>query len=124
MKNRVIITICDKEYVLITEEEEDYVKSIAKYIEKMIQDSIYKNVRSTKADAAVLTCLDLCDQRNKLQEANDNMRKQITEYVEELSVLNKKLTKYERERQKAKTPVDAFISVKENDSAEENQAVL
>lgn len=117
MKNRVSITICDKEYILITEEEEEYVKSIAKYIEKMIQDSIYKNVRSTKADAAILTCLDLCDQRNKLQEANDNMRKQIAEYVEEVATLNKKLIKYER--QKAKTPVEAFIA-----SESEKQAGL
>ena len=103
MKNRVSITICDKEYVLITEEDEEYVRGLAKYIENMIEESVYKNLRSTKADAAVLTCLDLCDQRNKLQEANDNMRLQIAEYLDELAVMNKKIMQYERNKQKSMT---------------------
>lgn len=58
----------------------------------------YNNLRISKADAAVLTCLDLCDKNKKLSENNDNMRKQIMMHVDEIALLNKKLAAYERQK--------------------------
>ena len=117
MKNKVKIEICDKEYVLVTEESEDYVYSLAKQINQMIDDSVFNNFRSSKIDAAVLTCLDLCDKNNKLTESNDNMRGQITVYIDEIAQLNKKLLKLERQKaqtQKEKTPASVTVSEAED----------
>ena len=98
MKNKITVELCDKAFSLISDESEEYVKSLAKEINTMIQETAYKNLRISKADAAVLTCLDLCDQNRKLTENNDNMRKTISEYIEEIGELNKKLAAYERQR--------------------------
>ena len=98
MKNKITIELCDKEYALLSEEPEDYVKSLAKEINQMIQETAYKNLRISKSDAAVLTCLDLCDRNRKLTDNNDNMRKTISEYIDEIRELNRKLAAYERQK--------------------------
>jgi len=101
MKNRVIVEICDKEYTLKTDDSEDYYKSLAAEVDKMIDDMAYKNLRTSKSDAAVLTCLDLCDKNRKLTDDNDNMRKRIAEYLDEIQVLHKTLASYERKKSPA-----------------------
>ena len=98
MKNKITVELCDKEYSLLSEESEDYVKSLADEINAMIKETAYKNLRTSKSDATVLTCLDLCDQNRKLTANNDNMRKQITMYIDEIAMLNKKLAAYERQK--------------------------
>ena len=98
MKNKISVELCDKEYSLISEESEDYVKSLAEEINAMIKETAYKNLRTSKSDATVLTCLDLCDRNRKLTANNDNMRRQITMYIDEIAVLNKKLAAHERQK--------------------------
>jgi|GEM_PF-1140007 len=98
MKNKITVELCDKEYALLSDENEGYVKSLAEEINTMIETTAYSNLRISKADATVLVCLDLGDKNRKLTENNDNMRKQITMYVDEIAVLNKKLAAYERQK--------------------------
>ena len=98
MKNKITVELCDKEFALLSDEPEDYVKSLAEEINKMIEKTAYSNLRISKADATVLACLDLCDQNRKLTANNDNMIKQITMYVDEIRELNKKLAAYERQK--------------------------
>ena len=98
MKNKITVELCDKEYALLSDETEEYVQSLAEEINKMIDDIAYKNLRVSKADAAVLTCLNLCDKNRKLMDNNDNMRQQITMYVEDIAELTKKLAAYERQK--------------------------
>ena len=98
MKNKIAVTLCDKEYSLLWDEPEDYVRALANEMNKMIDHMAFNNMRISKADAAVLTCLDLCDKNKKLTENNDNMRKQIMMHVDEIAMLNKKLMAYERQK--------------------------
>ncbi|MCL1858792.1 MAG: cell division protein ZapA [Oscillospiraceae bacterium] len=98
MKNKITVELCDKEYSLLWDETEDYVKSLASDINKMIDNMAYNNLRISKADAAVLTCLDLCDKNKKLIDDNDNMRRQIMMHVDEIAMLNKKLAAFERQK--------------------------
>ena len=94
MKNRVLVEICGREFALKTDESEIYMRTIASEINKMINESSYKSLRVSKSDAALLICLDLYDQNTKLNESNDNMRAQITTYVEEIGNLKKQLLRY------------------------------
>ena len=98
MKNRVTVELCDREFNLLADEPEEYVKSLADEINQMIEKKAYSNLRISKADATVLACLDLCSQNRKLIENNDNMIKQITMYVDEIRDLNKRLAAYERQK--------------------------
>jgi len=98
MKNKITVELCDKEYALLSDEPEDYVQSLAEEINKMIDEIAYKNLRISKADAAVLTCMNLCDRNRKLADNNDNMRQQITMYIDDIAELTKKLSAYERQK--------------------------
>ena len=98
MKNRITVELCDKEFALLSEEPEDYVKSLANEINQMIDDIAYRNLRVSKADAAILTCMNLCDRTRKLSDNNDNMRQQITMYIDDIAELTKKLAMYERQK--------------------------
>jgi cell division protein ZapA (FtsZ GTPase activity inhibitor) len=98
MKNKITVELCDKEYSLLSEESDEYVKSLAAEINQMIEKTAYTNIRISKADATVLTCLDLCDRNRKLVSNNDNMRKQIMMHVDEIAELTKKLLAYERQK--------------------------
>ena len=96
MKNKILVEVCDKEYALVTDESEEYVVKIAALVDKQINDTIYRNIRAAKIDAAILACLDLCDRNLKLAESNDNMRMQIAEFIEEIASLKRQLAKCER----------------------------
>ena len=103
MKNKIIVQISDKEYSLITEEPEEYVKMLATKVTKMIDVTAYKNLRTSKLDAAMITCLDLCDKNHKLTEDNDNMRREILGYIEDIGKLSKKLAAFERQQKSGKS---------------------
>ena len=100
MKNRVTVEIFDKEYTLITDETEEYVRGLAARVTKLMSDMLYQNLRTVKADAAILTCLDLCDKLTKANETHDNMQRQIMNYIDDISALSKKLARYERQKNK------------------------
>lgn len=98
MRNKILVQICDKEYSIITEEPEDYVKTLASEITKMIDNTAYKNLRTSKIDATMITCLELCDKIHKLTDDNDNMRREIKAYVDEIGRLSKKVAAFERQK--------------------------
>lgn len=114
MKNRVLIDISGREFALITDETESYMKTIAAEVNKMINESTNKNIRTSKSDAALLICLDLCDKKTKLSMTNDNMRAQLTSYIEEIDELKKRLEKTEQQL--------AIIKSKNNSADNDNDA--
>ena len=98
MKNKIVVELCDKEYSLLWDETPEYAKSLALEMNRMINNMAFNNMRISKSDATVLTCLDLCDKNRKLSDNNDNMRKQVAMYIDEIAGLNKRLLVYERQK--------------------------
>jgi cell division protein ZapA len=119
MKNKILVQICDKEYTLITEEPEDYVRKIASEITRMIDATAYKNLRTSKLDAAMITCLDLCDKIRKISEDNDNMRREIVGYIDEIGKLSKRLSVFERQKSGKKQAVQRFADEPEEAEADD-----
>jgi len=103
MKNRIAVEIAGKEFVLITEESEEYVRALACELNARIDDTLYRHIRTSRAESAVLVALDLYDENKKLSQANDNLRQQLSEYLEEIDALGRKLTTLEKEK-KPKPP--------------------
>ena len=128
MKNKVLVQVCDKEYSLITEEAENYVKALAAEVTDMIETTAYKNLRTSKFDAAMITCLELCDKIHKLSDANENMRREIKSYTDDIGRLTKKLATLERQKpakkqnakdaEKADSVEDAPDDITENETGE------
>ena len=54
MLNKVKVSICGKEYTLKTEEEPSYVYSLARYLEKKINDILASSSSVSSYSAAVM----------------------------------------------------------------------
>lgn len=109
--NKVKVTICGKDYSLMSEEKPSYYTSLAKKVENTINEMTSQSKSLTIQSAAVLAALSAFDDAQKANESIDNIRTQIKEYVNDAC-------KARAERDEAQKEIDALkikISQLEND---------
>ncbi|MGN0587014.1 MAG: cell division protein ZapA [Oscillospiraceae bacterium] len=109
--NKVKVTICGKDYSLMSEEKPSYYTSLAKKVENAINEMTSQSKSLTIQSAAVLAALSAFDDAQKANESIDNIRTQIKEYVNDAC-------KARAERDEAQKEIDALkikISQLEND---------
>ena len=82
-KNRMKLNICGTDYVIISDETEEYMKSIADEVSNEMDEVLKTNVRVSVVMAAALTALKYCDESKKYMNDADNLRTQIKDYLEE-----------------------------------------
>jgi len=95
MQNRVTVTVKDKNYTLLAVEDETYVKRVAAYVDSKLKETGTSGLDSV--DCAVLTALNIADERFKEQQAAENLRHQIKELLEESAKLKMELSEAKRE---------------------------
>ena len=77
------LNICGTDYVIVSDETEEYMRSIADEVGDEIDEILKTNVRVSVIMAAVLTALKYCDKSKKYMNDADNLRTQIKDYLEE-----------------------------------------
>jgi cell division protein ZapA len=95
MKNRITVTIGSRDYTLIAQEEESYVRKVASHVEEKMEDMM-RSSRLSVTDAAVLTALNIADDYFKMTETSENLRTQLKEYLEEASKMKLELSEAKR----------------------------
>ena len=95
MKNKVVVTIADREYTMVAVEDEDYVRRCAALVDGQLKE--LAGARLSQTDAAVLAAMNIADQYLKEQEASENLRRQIKDRLEENSRLQTQLSECKRE---------------------------
>ena len=101
-KNRIKISILGSDYIIASEEEENYVRQVAAETEKRIAGITRDNPRLSVTMAAVLAALDYCDEAVKATESADNLRSQIKDYLEDSSQARMEADEARRENEKLK----------------------
>lgn len=96
MRNRVIVTVGAQSYTLLTADEEAYVRQVAAYVDGKLRETA-RSGKMSAVDAAVLTALNIADEKMKEQEAGENLRRQIKELLEESAQLKLELSEAKRE---------------------------
>ncbi len=96
MQNRVTITIRGQRYTLLAAEGEEYVNRVASYVDAKLDETAAAG-KMALVDCAILTALNIADERFKEQEASENLRRQIKELLEEASKLKLELSEAKRE---------------------------
>ena len=117
-KNRIKISILGSDYIIASEEEENYVRQIAAETEKRIAGITRDNPRLSVTMAAVLAALDYCDEAVKATESADNLRSQIKDYLEDSSQARMEADEARRENEKLKKEVQTLRSRLEHQAAE------
>ena len=95
MKNRITVTIGSRDYTLLAQEEEAYVRKVASHVEEKMEDMM-RSSRLSVTDAAVLTALNIADDYFKMAETSENLRTQLKEYLEEASKMKLELSEAKR----------------------------
>ena len=95
MKNKVVVTIADRDYTMVAVEDENYVRKCAAHVDQQLLE--IANSRISQADAAVLAAMNIADQYFREQDAAENLRRQIKDNLEEVNQLKMELSEAKRE---------------------------
>ena len=101
MKNKVVVTIADRDYTMVAVEDENYVRKCAAHVDQQLRE--IANSRISQADAAVLAAMNIADQYFREQDAAENLRRQIKDNLEEVNQLKMELSEAKREIFKLQT---------------------
>lgn len=82
-KNRVQVKIGGATYTIVTEDDPQYVETLAEEISGEIRSICNSNPSLSMTQAAVLVALDQSDACKKASASADNLRVQIKDYLEE-----------------------------------------
>lgn len=81
--NKAYFRIQGKEYAVRTEDDPAYVTSLGARLDGDVSAIMADNSRASLTDALVLCALKYLDDRQKNNASADNLRRQVTEYLEE-----------------------------------------
>ncbi len=84
MENKKVeVKINNVEYMLVTNEPEEYVQRVALLVNKRMGQIQQENKQLSTAMTAVLAAINIADDYLKSEEALDNLRTELKAYVEE-----------------------------------------
>ena len=96
MANRVVVTICGEDYTFVAEESTSYMQKVGSYVgDKMTE--ILNGAKVGRTDAAVLTAANIADELFKSQTAAEQLRSQITGYLDEAGKAQAEVSELKRE---------------------------
>ena len=96
MQNRVTVTVGGLKYTLLAVEDENYVHRVAAYVNDKLKETA-KAGGVSQMDCAVLTAINIADERFKELEASVDLRRQIKDLPEENAKLKSELSESKRE---------------------------
>lgn len=101
-KQKVVVTILGQEYSLISSEPESYVHRCASLVDAEVRAMREANPSMSAVSAAMLAATNLADRLIGAQEAAENMRTQLKDYLEEVTRTKNELAETRRELNKLK----------------------
>lgn len=96
MKNRVQINLGGRDFTLLADEEEGYVRNVVAQVDEQLHKMMQESGLSLM-DSALLSAVNFCDEMIKAQETAENLRRQLKEYLEEASRIKMELSEARRE---------------------------
>ncbi len=83
-KNKVIVKIRNKEYIIMSSDPQEYILSVANELDARIKELAVSNSALHPERLIILASLNLCDEYIKLKETNKALQQQITNCTNEL----------------------------------------
>lgn len=86
-KVKTIVRIAGKDYVVAGYDPENYVRRVALYVDRKIQE-LSISTRRPASDCAVLTAVTLADELLKAQDENNRLRRELAETHRKIDEMN------------------------------------
>lgn len=114
-KNKVTITINNREYTLMSEDNEQHLNTVAEYIDKKIAEIVMASGgKLTLQDVSVLAAINVADDYLKSEETADNLRSQIKQYIDDASSASFENNRLKAEISRLKAELAAVKGMKPN----------
>lgn len=81
--NKVRVTVCGFDYIIATNDSEEYVQGLAQQLDADMNTILTSTPSASVAASAVVSALGYLDEVQKTRAGMDNMRAQIKDYLEE-----------------------------------------
>lgn len=117
--SKVTVKINGSEYTLMGDETEDYLFSIANFVDKKIKETLQSNPRHSTTSAAVLTAITLADDLFRFRKQLDETKKAISEPEKLLASLKEEHERLKGEYLQLQSRLDAAAA----DSMEKEQDI-
>lgn len=78
------IHIFDREYNLRANEDEEYLKQIASYVDEKVRGIASSAPQKDKEEVSILTCLNIADELHKEREKNIKAKERIQQLIEKV----------------------------------------
>jgi len=102
----VTVRVNSKEYQLVGNEKEEYLHTVANYVDKKIKNIMENNPKLSTSEAAILTAMNSADEFYKSGEYNEKLSDEIEELKNKADELSKKVTKLNEEKEELRTEID------------------
>lgn len=96
MKNRVKVTIAEREYTLTAAEDEAYVQKVAGYVNEQIRQAV-SGAKVSATDGAILAAVNISDTLFKEQKAAEQLRFQLKDALDDAARTKNELSEAKRE---------------------------
>ncbi len=83
-RNKVEVRILGKDYTLVGVESDEYIQKVGLYIDKKMNEVMRANNKLSTSMAAVLTAINVADDLFKVQENEQNQKKEIEQLREQM----------------------------------------
>lgn len=97
MSKKVKLTIAGSEYVLTSDDSEEYLRSLGEQVDRQMKEVMESNSRLSVTMAAVLVALNNADEARKANDAADNLRQQMKGYLDDNARVRQEAEELRRE---------------------------
>jgi len=112
-QNRVKVEICSTEYTIQTVEDRDYVRELAATIDKNLKELMDQDSSLSLNTALVLCALSYLSSSYKAQQASDNLRAQVNDYLKDAARARMETEEYKRELERVRRELENLKQVKQ-----------
>lgn len=96
MPNRVTVTIGGQSYTLVATEDGAYIKDVAAYVNRELDD-VMEDGKLSLSNAAILASMNIADKFFKEREISNNLRRQLKDYLDETARVKLELAESKRQ---------------------------
>ena len=94
--NRLTVTIAERQFTLLTDAEPEFTQKVAQHLDGKLSE-LLEGGKLSLLDACILGALNATEDYFHEQEASENLRRQLKEYLEESTKLKLELSEARRE---------------------------
>lgn len=114
MANKILLTICQNDYYIKSDQPEEVVRAMAARLDKEINELMNRSASVSQTSAAVLLALNYLESSIRESENADNMRVQVKRYLEDSAKGRIECEQYRREVERLKEENQKLKQLLEN----------